>query len=162
MKRLLAVFLSFAALSLAAEAGSHLKGMQARWATSKKYTLAMAELMPAEHYGFKPVPEQMLHIAESNLHFFGAISGTKPPAPGPVNKGKATVLKALADSFDYSARVLDGLTETQLAKVVDLGEGPQGSAADGIMLALDHTTHHRGQTVVYLRLKGITPAEYQF
>ena len=31
-----------------------------------------------------------------------------------------------------------------------------------LMLVLDHTTHHRASAEMYLRAKGITPAEYQF
>jgi len=29
-------------------------------------------------------------------------------------------------------------------------------------LAVDHTAHHRGQCIVYLRMKGIKPTDYQF
>ena len=29
-----------------------------------------------------------------------------------------------------------------------------------LMLMADHVTHHRGQMLVYLRLKGITPPKY--
>jgi len=30
------------------------------------------------------------------------------------------------------------------------------------MFLMDHTTHHRASAEMYLRAKGIAPAEYQF
>ena len=33
---------------------------------------------------------------------------------------------------------------------------------DMLLGVLDHTTHHRASAEMYLRAKGITPAEYQF
>jgi uncharacterized damage-inducible protein DinB len=36
------------------------------------------------------------------------------------------------------------------------------SGHEVLMLAWDHTTHHRGQLIVYLRLKGIKPTDYKF
>ncbi len=41
-------------------------------------------------------------------------------------------------------------------------EGQQMSGHEVLMLAWDHTTHHRGQLIVYLRLKGIKPTDYKF
>jgi uncharacterized damage-inducible protein DinB len=31
-----------------------------------------------------------------------------------------------------------------------------------LLLATDHTAHHRGQCIVYLRAKGIKPVDYDF
>jgi uncharacterized damage-inducible protein DinB len=33
---------------------------------------------------------------------------------------------------------------------------------DVVMLSLDHSTHHRAQCEMYLRVKGITPTQYEF
>ncbi|MFA9454721.1 MAG: DinB family protein [Candidatus Aminicenantaceae bacterium] len=30
-----------------------------------------------------------------------------------------------------------------------------------VLFCVDHITHHRGQTVVYLRLNGIKPPQYR-
>jgi len=35
-------------------------------------------------------------------------------------------------------------------------------AVKGFYTTLDHITHHRGQAIVYLRCKGITPPEYVY
>ena len=43
---------------------------------------------------------------------------------------------------------------------------PSGPADEktiqGFHAALDHITHHRGQAVLYLRCKGLTPPEYMY
>ena len=31
-----------------------------------------------------------------------------------------------------------------------------------LLFAVDHTAHHRGQLIVYLRAKNIKPADYRF
>jgi hypothetical protein len=56
-----------------------------RWRTAKKFTLMVAEAMPAEHYGFKPTPEMrsfgdlMTHMAGANTRYFARIKGTQSP-----------------------------------------------------------------------------------
>ena len=36
------------------------------------------------------------------------------------------------------------------------------TGAEMIMLAFDHTTHHRSACEMYLRAKNITPTDYRF
>lgn len=145
------------------------KILATHWTTARTYTLAVAEQMPADQYTFKPTPaqmsfgEQMLHIASANTYFFGKMTGAKGPAgPGKTAAAdKAAVLKALAESFDFAAAQIAALKDSQLLEVVDSGEGKM-TRDEGVLLALDHTAHHRAQTLVYLRLKGIVPTEYKF
>ena len=42
------------------------------------------------------------------------------------------------------------------------GETDGMTGLEILMFVLDHTTHHRASAEMYLRAKGITPAEYQF
>src|SRR5579863_2931550 len=57
------------------------------WQTSQEFTLAVADAMPADHYNFKPNPEEMsfgkvmVHIALANNGAFALVSGLKAPAP---------------------------------------------------------------------------------
>lgn len=137
------------------------------WKTSKKYLLALAEQMPAGDYGFKPNPEemsfgqQMAHIAGSNAYFFSKLTGEKNPIPKPANYDKATVVKMLEDSYDFCIKALGALDMARLHETIDTGEGKM-TGAELLILATDHTAHHRGQTIVYLRAKNIKPVEYQF
>src|SRR5260370_23533176 len=49
------------------------KGLQARWSTSRDYTLAVLDKMPDEQFGFRPTPvqwtfsQQLTHIADGSL-----------------------------------------------------------------------------------------------
>ncbi|MGA2131337.1 MAG: DinB family protein [Bryobacteraceae bacterium] len=139
------------------------------WKTSKKYVLALAEQMPAADYGFKPNPEemsfgqQMAHIAGANGFFFATLSGQKDPIPKPTAFDKASVIKLLNTSYDFVISTLQNITPEQLHAEFDSPAG-NGKVAgfELLLLAVDHTAHHRGQCIVYLRAKGIKPAEYEF
>ena len=137
------------------------------WKTSKKYMLALAEQMPADGYAFKPNPaemsfgEQMAHIAGSNAFFFATLSGQKNPIAKPANFEKATVLKMLNDSYDFSIAALAGLKHESMFQTFD-AEGGKMTGMELLLLAGDHTAHHRGQCIVYLRAKNIKPVDYQF
>ena len=137
------------------------------WKTSKKYVLALAEQMPAADYSFKPNPaemsfgEQMAHIAGSNSYFFATLSGQKDPLGKPANFEKATVIKMLNDSYDFVISAMGTIKHDTMMKTFD-GEGGKMTGMEMMLLAIDHTAHHRGQCIVYLRAKNIKPADYQF
>ncbi len=137
------------------------------WKTSKKYVIALAEQMPAEDYAFKPNPaemsfgEQMAHIAGANSFFFAALSGQKDPIAKPTKFDKATVLKMLNDSYDFCIASLQNLNHERMHEMIDSPAGKM-SGMELLMLAIDHTAHHRGQCIVYLRAKNIKPVDYQF
>jgi uncharacterized damage-inducible protein DinB len=137
------------------------------WKTSKKYMLALAEQMPAEDYSFKPNPaemsfgEQLAHIAGANSFFFATLSGQKDPIAKPTKFDKASVLKMLNDSYDFCIAALAGMEPERLHQTFD---SPHGKlmGMELLLLATDHTAHHRGQLIVYLRSKNIKPVDYQF
>ena len=137
------------------------------WKTSKEFTLAIADQMPASDYTFKPNPEEMsygelmAHIAGANAYFFSLMAGEKSPIGKPADFQKTTVMKMLNDSYDYCASILPKLTPEQLHKSYDTPDGNM-VGVEIIMFALDHSTHHRGQAEVYLRVKNIKPADYRF
>ncbi|MGC9951726.1 MAG: DinB family protein [Bryobacteraceae bacterium] len=137
------------------------------WKTSKKYVLALAEQMPAADYSFKPNPaemsfgEQMAHIAGTNSYFFATLSGQKDPLGKPANFEKATVIKMLNDSYDFVISALGTINHDTMMKTFD-GEGGKMTGMEMMLLAVDHTAHHRGQCIVYLRAKNIKPVDYQF
>ncbi len=151
----------------AALASDATEALAKHWKTSKEYTLAIAEQMPAESYNFKPNPaemsfgEQMAHIADANGYFLSLLSGGKSPIGKPANFDKATVIDLLTKSFDYSIQAIEHATPEALKKSYKTPDGTM-TGMSVIYFAMDHTTHHRGQCVVYLRLKGITPAEYRY
>jgi uncharacterized damage-inducible protein DinB len=168
MKKILLSFAAIACLSLSAFAAdttpatllAHLKKSQA-------FTVKVAEQMPEADYVFKLTPaqmsfaEQLAHIANANYYFYGTLAGEKPGDPKPASLSKADVIAFLNKSFAYAEGVLSKTTPEQLSKMYK-AEGEQMSGLELVMLAFDHTTHHRAQTEMYLRAKGITPTGYTF
>ena len=144
------------------------------WETSKQFTLAVAEAMPAEKYGFKVSPEEMpfaalmLHIATSQAFRFAQIAGQpmpfEVPKSIPKDSAKAFVMKLVAQSFDFCIAQLDAFTPEQLGRLykVDWYERPEVSGRQLVLGMFTHTAHHRGQAEVYLRANGIQPPAYRF
>ena len=153
-----------------APSNAFVKGFETHWATAKALAVAVADAMPADQYGFKATPEEMtfgeqiVHIAGANYNYCSAIGGTKSPYTRPAKGApveKAAAIKAIGESFDYCTKIFDGLTDAQLQTAH--GEGDNKITNYELMLGvMIHMAHHRGQSEVYLRLKGITPPEYNF
>ena len=135
--------------------------------TSRDFTLKVADQMPAADYGFKLTPaqmsfgEQMVHLAQSPEYFLSPIFGEKPNPGKPASMSKGDVIAFVKKSFDASVEKVSKLTPEQISKSYKSDEGTM-SGLDLLLGLLDHTTHHRASAEMYLRAKGITPAEYQF
>lgn len=150
--------------------GGFIADFSKHWNTAKTLTVAVAGAMPEESYGFKPVAEemsfgeQMMHLTQANFGYCAFIADAKSPYEEPKDKKtkkKDAILKDLGDSFDYCSKVFDGLTEAQLDKMH--GSGDRHFETREVMLGLMlHMAHHRGQSEVYLRLKGIKPPDYKW
>ena len=138
------------------------------WEVTKDYTMAFAEVLPAEDYGYKPVDvqrsyaEQLIHLASANAAYMSAFN--LKPAPARITAtGKSAVTAYLAATFDYVSSVLHAMEEKDLLrKDLQLGRNKPHSGMDLFMRAYMHTAHHRGQLVGYLRMKGITPPTWAF
>jgi uncharacterized damage-inducible protein DinB len=128
-------------------------------------SIAVAEAMPAEKYGFRPHPESMTfgelisHIATTNYQFCAGLRDSSPPAmPTPTDKN--SIVKFLSDSFAYCSTTINGLTESQLNATHNSPDGRLPGRA--VLLAMYvHVAHHRGQAEIYLRDNGIKPPSYR-
>jgi uncharacterized damage-inducible protein DinB len=128
-------------------------------------SVAVAQAMPSELYGFRPHPESMdfgqlmSHIATTNYQFCAGLKDSAPPSM-PSATDKDAVVKFLSDSFDYCSSVIPNLTDEQLNT---LHNSPDGRLLGReILLAMYiHVAHHRGQAEIYLRDKGIKPPSYR-
>ncbi len=146
---------------------SLLSQLSRKWLNAKAYTLKMAELMPEEYYDFKPVPEEMsfgqqlLHIAQNIRWLTTTFLFVQPGSPvvDSTIKSKAAAIKVLSDAYDMGAAAHKTIAGKQLDEVVPFFAGPM-SRRQILTLMHDHQTHHVGQLIVYLRLKGITPPDY--
>jgi len=146
---------------------SLLNQLSAKWKNAKTYALKLAELMPEEQYNFKPVPdemsfaEQLLHIAQnmnwlSSSYLLGSKQNSKSDAKV---LSKQAIINTLSAAYDSALAVHYRLTPKQLDEVVPFFAGPK-SRRQILILMHDHQTHHLGQLIVYLRLKGIKPPDY--
>jgi len=137
------------------------------WQRAKAYTKAYLDAMPADGYTFKPTPEirsfaqQMGHLADANYFFISTVNGTPSPigqksVEKTVPPTKDEITKAVMDSYDFVISSLEALTPDQLQQTVTL-EGKTVTKFGAFGKAFEHQTHHRGQTTIYLRLKGVTP-----
>jgi uncharacterized damage-inducible protein DinB len=141
--------------------------MVAEWQRAKVYTKEYLDKMPDDGYAFKPTPEirsfaqQMLHLADGN--YFLVSTGISKPNPRGENSAEKTVAptkeavtKAVMDSYDWVISTLQAMTPAQMQETIKFAN--QDISRSGMFgKAFEHQTHHRGQTTVYLRLKGLTP-----
>jgi len=138
-----------------------------KWENAKAYTLKMAEAMPAENYNFKPTPDvmsfkqQLLHIAEnmkwlSSAHLFSPSSKAEKDT---ASWDKAAVVKYVTAAYEQGLAAHHLLRQNQLNEVVPFFAGTM-SRRKILVLMHDHQTHHVGQLILYLRLKGIKPPAY--
>ena len=138
------------------------------WERAKAYTKEYLDAMPEDGYAFKPTPEvrsfaeMMLHLANANYGFLSATSGKSNPNQGGslektvTDKSKANITKTVMDSYDFVIDALKGMTDAQMAETAKVFNRDMTREL-AVMKAFEHQTHHRGQTTVYLRLKGVKP-----
>ena len=139
-----------------------------KWANARDFTMELAEAMPEEFYDFKPTEEQMT-FKEQLLHIMGNMSwltssylgGKKIEADlKKTDYTKEELLELLRQGFANGAEAVDNFPLDQLEDKVEFFAGPM-SKRQILVLMNDHVVHHRGQIIVYARLKGIKPPRFR-
>jgi uncharacterized damage-inducible protein DinB len=176
------ISLLFAVLALISVSGSVFaqftqSQMVAEWQRAKNYTKAYLDAMPEDGYGFKPTPEirsfaqQMLHLSDAN-YIFATVASDKPNPIGEtlaahninektVSPTKEATTKAVMDSYDFVISTLQNMTPDQMPETTKFGKHDNITRSALFGKAFEHQTHQRGQTTIYLRLKGVTPPAEQ-
>lgn len=125
-----------------------------------------AEMMPEEHYTFKPTEAQRTfgalvgHVAQANFGSCAALLGEPNPVQGrrleqELTK-KADLVKALNDSLALCDRAYAATTAANVTEMITTG--PATSSRGGrISGNIAHNNESYGTMVVYLRLKGFVP-----
>ncbi len=138
------------------------------WERAKAYTKEYLDVMPEEGYAFKPTPEmrsfadEMMHLANGNFGMAAMASNTISPYQSGTlekteDKSKSTVIKTVMDSYDFVIKTIKNMKAEQFAVNVKIANKFEMPASVALAKLFEHQTHMRGQTMVYLRLKGITP-----
>ena len=134
--------------------------------------LGVAEAMPENKYDYVPTSgkfdgvrsfgEQVKHVACAQFAFFNEFEGKKPPddcekGGHDAAKTKAELIQYLKNSFDYSNRVIAGLTaDNALERIEGRYAGPNTKLGISVV-SVWHVTDHYGQLVEYLRMNGMVP-----
>lgn len=172
------IVLAFLVATAPALAQGTLKDQLIRhWQKSADLTIAVAEAMPADQYGFRPNPAEMsfgqlmAHIGAADLSVCGRVRGEKVEFSPKIaewvkdeNKvpiDKETAIPLLKEGFESCQKTLQAQTPESLQET--LGTGARAQTRFELLWSyFTHTAHHRGQAEVYLRLKDITPPTYVF
>ncbi len=153
---------------LSTQAQSATNDVVKEWERAKAYTKEYLDAMPEAGFGFKPAPEmrsfaeQMLHLTDANYGFGSAATGGKSPNGAgelekSTDKSKAAVTKAVMGGYDFIIDGIKKMTVPQFDEKVKLFGRFDLTKAQVLMKDFEHQAHHRGQTTVYLRLKGVKP-----
>lgn len=173
MKTLPSAAMALAALAaLAVPAASQtLQAEMARdvRAVGQRY-VALAQAMPDDTYSWRPgegvrsVSEVYMHVAAANLGIPASAMGVPLPegytqellggAEGITDK--AEVVRHVEASFQHLASILEGLSDQDLQKPVNLF-GRDTNWLGAALLLQTHVHEHLGQSIAYARTNGIVP-----
>ncbi len=169
MKKLskLLFFLMMVSLAPIAKAQSA-EQMIKDWERAKVYTMHYLEAMPEDGYAFKPTPEMrtfaehMLHLTDANFELAPLAGGIQSPiGPGAAeksaDKSKAATIKMVMAGYDFVISNIKNMKPEQFQDSVKVFDKYTMTKATLLNKIFEHQTHHRGQTTVYLHLKGIKP-----
>jgi uncharacterized damage-inducible protein DinB len=142
----------------------------ADWTRAKDYTKEYLDAMPEDGMGLKPTPdirsfaEQMLHLAAANFAFASSATGAANPQQGKnlekmdEYKTKAALTKIVMESYDFVITSVKGMDVKKMDEAVKFF-GRDLTRAAAVSKGFEHQTHHRAQTTIYLRLKGVKPPQ---
>lgn len=172
MKILIAFFLLLT-LPLVGQKSDPKEAFLEKWDNSLSYLLEILDQIPEEAFSYRPTERQMSfeeqfkHIKQ-NIDWLGTTYFSKEDYKTEKTDseiGAATIFskKELKDDLTRSFHLLktrvQNTSEGELSETVEFFAGPK-SRWQILNLLQDHVTHHRGQLIVYLNLKGIEPPRY--
>ena len=138
------------------------------WHKSEKMTLTNVEQMPPEFFTFKYTEEAMTfseqwrHCVIYTCGQLAGRAGIKNPYENvklPVQIPKSGIIKELKNMYTHVRKSIVELTDKQLFSYCDFAG--ETIPVWRLFYAMEnHIIHHRGQCIVYLRLKGVTPIGY--
>ncbi len=171
MKRIIGLFLLFAAIAVLAQDNNPVTYVSKQIIPrQQKNLVAAVEAMPADKFGYKPTEQQItfghlvLHIIESNNYLcshIGDVPEVKPPVPLKDSDGKDKLVAALQASFDFCTTALGKVDDSKLGDEVELFGGRKGSRAFALIALTNDWADHYSSAAMYLRLNGLLPPTAQ-
>lgn len=166
-KGLILIFLALLSFRVVAQNG-YIQDFKKKWKNAADYTIELAESMPEEFYDFKPTAdqqtfkEQLLHMV-TNMNWLSSayLGGEKIDSDlKSTDYSKEEIILILKNGYDLALQAVNNFKSESLEENVDFFAGEMNKRQI-LTLMNDHSTHHRGQLIVYLRLKGIKPPRYR-
>lgn len=138
-----------------------------KWENSKKFTLDVLAKMPDSGMDYKTDPKAMTF--KEQIHHIGtAIVGiSKSFLKGNENAPSLDVKTAtreqlvafITSAYDYGSAAAKGLSASEEAEKIEVF-GNMVSRRQVEALLIDHSTHHRGSAIAYLRAVGVEPPAF--
>ena len=135
-------------------------------ATDKIVQLAMA--FSEEQYDWRPdegvrsVKEALMHVANANSFFSGALGVEVPESLKGRNLEKEVTTKeeaimVLKESIELTQTALKGISAEQMGEEIDWFDGSKKPKLSMVMVVNDHAQEHLGQLIAYARSQGVVP-----
>lgn len=156
-------------------ANPHVTHMIANWTRARDYTKEYLDAMPVDGVNFRPnepsgklrtFAEQMLHLAAANFSFASSGAGVPNPYQGKniekmedFKKSKESLAKIVLESYDFVIAAVQKMDMSKADEKIKLFGQFETTRAGALEKGFEHQTHHRGQTTIYLRLKGVAPPQ---
>jgi len=171
MRLLIALF--FLSLSTLAFSQQHIiDELAADMERNKSMSLSYVDAMPSDKFTYSP-NDELRTFAQQFLHLSQGLIGLSSNGTGadPIFKGenleanedyhtKAEVQRIVTESYDFAIQSIKEMDAETLTEIVKRGQF-EVTRLGWVNKALEHNTHHKGQAVIYLRMNGITPPQYQ-
>lgn len=150
-----------------AQAQTNKQEFLAKWENSKKFTLDVLAKMPDSGMDYRTDPGAMT-FKEQIHHIGNAIVGIsqgflKGAANGPSldvkTASRADLAKFVAEAYDYGAATIKALSDDDANEKIEVF-GNTVSRRQVEALLIDHSTHHRGSAIAYLRANGVEPPAF--
>ena len=152
----------------------HRANMIANWTRAKEYTKEYLDAMPEDGTNFKPnaqdkdmrtFAEQMLHFTAANFMFASLATGATNPHQGKnlekmdEYKSKAALSKIVLEGYDFMIAAVKSFDLAKANEPLKLFNRFDTTRSGALAAAFEHQTHHRGQTTIYIRMKGVKPPQ---
>lgn len=138
-----------------------------KWQNSKQFTIDVLNKMPDSGMDYKTDPEAM-SFKEQIHHIASSIDGIaqgflKGKESGLSidldNASKAELAAYVAQCYDYGATTMMALSPEDAGETLEVF-GSNVTRRQVMAMLMDHSTHHRGSAIAYLRAEGVQPPAF--
>jgi hypothetical protein len=135
----------------------------------QKNTLAAVEVMPADKFNYKPIPDQItfghliIHMVETNNMLCSKAAAVPAPKAEDVKDtdSKDKLAAALKGSFDFCSEALAKMDDSKLGETTEGFGGKQVTRAWISLILAGTWADHYAEAAMYLRLNGVLPPSAQ-